>query len=76
MPIYDYRCRECGTLYDILHKGRELIEDVRCPKCGSLNHTKLMSLPSIRTGGKSAAGCDSRECEMDNACCGGACGLN
>jgi len=75
MPIYDYRCKDCGTLYDVLHKGKEIIEDNRCPSCGSMKYTKLLSLPSIISNGRSAAQCDSNACEMDKSCCGGACGL-
>jgi putative FmdB family regulatory protein len=76
MPIFDYRCTECKTHYDVLHKGKEIIEDIQCPTCGSVHYTKLISLPSIVTHGKSSAGCDSHTCEMDKSCCGGACGLN
>jgi putative FmdB family regulatory protein len=76
MPIFDYRCKDCGALYDILHKGKELIEDIQCPSCSSQQYTKLISLPGIISGGKSAAQCDSQSCDMNKSCCGGACGLN
>ncbi|MGD1046527.1 MAG: zinc ribbon domain-containing protein [Bacteroidota bacterium] len=76
MPIYDYRCNECKTLYDVLHKGKELIEDIQCPSCGSFHYTKLISLPSIITHEASTTHCDTSVCGMDKSCCGGACGLN
>lgn len=35
MPVYDYRCTSCNSTYDIFHKGKELTNDIVCPKCGS-----------------------------------------
>jgi putative FmdB family regulatory protein len=76
MPIFDYRCNECGAQYDVLHKGKEITEDIRCPSCGSHHYTKLMSLPSIIIHGTSASHCDTHSCGLDTSCCGGVCGLN
>jgi putative FmdB family regulatory protein len=76
MPIYDYRCNECKTLYDVFHKGKEIVEDIHCPLCGSVQYKKLMSLPTIVTHGKTAEQCDSNECGLDKSCCGTACGLH
>jgi putative FmdB family regulatory protein len=77
MPVYDYRCTDCNGTYDVFHKGREVIEDVICPSCGSDHHKKLMSIPVVSKGSTSN-GCDcaagtSRE---SGGCCGGSCGLN
>ena len=72
MPTYDYRCDQCGTVYDIFHKVREVEEDVVCPNCSSTRHTRLLSAPSIK-------GSASRE-ELppcgDASCCGGSCPMN
>jgi putative FmdB family regulatory protein len=73
MPIYDYRCDECGTTYDVLHKVREVAEDVVCPSCGSVRATRLISAPAVNTKGRqteSAPPCG------DASCCGGSCSLN
>lgn len=79
MPIYDYKCNECGNVYDILHKVRELKDDVICPSCGAMDHTRLISAPSVRMGGKSSpmnfGEGDVPPC-ADGGCCGGSCGLN
>jgi len=74
MPIYDYRCDDCGASYDVFHKVREVVEDVVCPSCHSSKHTRLISAPSIRmnsTTSKSAS-----ETPPPSCCVGGACGLN
>ena len=72
MPIYDYMCNACGTTYDIYHKVREVTEDVICPSCGSAQHTRLISAPSISMGGKQP---EAPSCG-DGSCCGGNCSLN
>lgn len=75
MPMYDYRCTDCGKTYDVYHKTRENIEDVVCPSCGSLNHKRLMSVASVSMGGSSSSASDAPSC-ASGECCGGACGLN
>lgn len=78
MPVYDYRCNDCGTLYDVYHKLKEVTEDVLCPHCGSAKHKKLISASSVAVGGKSGSSSFSEpSCESGGGCCGGgACGLN
>lgn len=72
MPIYDYRCDECGKTYDIFHKVREVEEDVVCPTCGSTKHTRLLSAPSFAM---KSAQAEVPSC-ANGGCCGGSCGLN
>lgn len=72
MPIYDYKCNACGSTYDIYHKVREVTEDVICPSCGSAQHTRLISAPSISMGGKQP---EVPSCG-DGSCCRGDCSLN
>ncbi len=78
MPIYDYRCNDCGTTYDIFHKVREVIEDIVCPSCHSTNHIRLLSAPNVSLSGSSArtsAEMYSSSCDT-GSCCGGACGVD
>jgi putative FmdB family regulatory protein len=76
MPVYDYRCTHCGTLYDVYHKAKEIKEDIVCPSCSSREHTKLMSVASVSVAGSSNLGASSHTCEMGGECCGGACSMN
>ncbi len=71
MPIYDYRCDNCGKVYDVFHKVKEVEEDVVCPECESAKHTRLLSAPGISVRG----GSDLPPCG-DGSCCGGSCGMN
>jgi putative FmdB family regulatory protein len=80
MPVYDYQCTNCNSTYDIFHKGKELADNIVCPKCKSNEHKKLMSAASISMG-NSGRGCESGNCGIDSGsygggCAGGMCGLN
>ncbi len=78
MPVYDYRCLDCNSTYDVYHKVREVQEDILCPSCGSRNHKKLMSVTQMSMGSGSTSDFSSPSapsCES-GSCCGGSCGLN
>jgi putative FmdB family regulatory protein len=78
MPMYDYRCNECGNHYDVFHKVREVAEDVVCPSCQSTRHTRLLSAPnvSIKGSGSAADFLPASSCETGGGCCGGWCNSN
>lgn len=62
MPIFEYRCKECGTQFEALVLSSKS-EEIECEKCGSRNTEKLMSTFSSagQSQGSSAAsgGCAS-----------------
>jgi putative FmdB family regulatory protein len=78
MPVYDYRCTECNSTYDVFHKGHEIKEDVACPSCGSTHHKKLMSIPIVSMGSTSSSSeySSGSSCDTGGCCSGDACGLN
>ena len=50
MPIYEYRCEECGHELDVLQKVSEpALTD--CPECESSSLRKLISAPNFRLKG-------------------------
>ncbi len=58
MPIFDYRCEQCGNRFD--HFFRSLEEEsklkVVCPRCGSSRLRKLVSIFGTgRSAGESCA---------------------
>ena len=53
MPLYDYRCRECGHKFEALKSNEEKDKDAECPVCGAKNPHRLISLFS---GGSKGSG--------------------
>jgi putative FmdB family regulatory protein len=75
VPIFEYRCLECQRDYEVFHKGRELLEDVVCPGCGSLQARKLMSVAAIAAHGASRPAPEGCAGDDRGGCCGGSCGM-
>jgi len=80
MPIYEYRCRDCGKDSEILL--RTYNEDsVQCPHCDSRELEKKWSAPGMVKAGDSGCGdvpCCGREqgCDLPKMQCpGGRCGM-
>ena len=44
MPIYEYRCPNCDTTFEVLVRSGE---GVACPQCGSSAVDKLVSAPFV-----------------------------
>jgi len=50
MPFYEYQCRACGKLTEVLQK----VSDAplrKCPECGKAQLVKLVSAPVFRLKG-------------------------
>lgn len=43
MPLYEYRCRSCGAVFEMLRRLKDADADMECPKCGSVEVEKLFS---------------------------------
>jgi putative FmdB family regulatory protein len=48
MPIYEYRCADCGTTTTVVTLSINAAVDPVCRRCGGRNMTKLVSRVSIR----------------------------
>lgn len=74
MPIYEYRCGGCGERYECLVFRSD--EAVQCPKCGSSDAHREMSVFGFKSGGdKGAAGSrmGSAGASSCSGCSGGSC---
>jgi len=60
MPMYEYRCRECGAKYEELVSSSQTTDsEVQCPECGKYQSEKLMSAfasSGVTSGGYSSSG--------------------
>jgi len=74
MPIYEYKCSDCGATSEIITVGNTSGDDVVCAKCGATKLEKKMSaaaLPKMaaRPTGKTCCGRDEK-CGGGPSCCG------
>ncbi len=66
MPIYEYKCRRCGYVFEQLYMRKHDEEAVRCPSCGKTETEKILSMFSSGKGGllsnagSSLSSCGSR----------------
>ena len=65
MPIFEYRCDDCGAAFEKLLRRSDAAE-VACPSCGRTHLTQQLSTFSARAGGA------SQSAELP-ACPGGMC---
>ncbi|MFC1984953.1 zinc ribbon domain-containing protein [Chloroflexota bacterium] len=47
MPIYDFRCQECGKVSEFLLSSSSDSRTLDCPGCGSQHLERLISAPSL-----------------------------
>jgi putative FmdB family regulatory protein len=47
MPIYDFRCQECGKVSEFLLPSSSDSRALDCPICGSRHLERLISAPSL-----------------------------
>ena len=70
MPLYEYRCSDCGRLFEKI--VRSWSEAVDCPSCSSATVEKQVSSFAMATGG----GGNVRAGGGGSCCGGGGCGCH
>jgi len=63
MPLYEYRCADCGAVFEELIGGKK--EIINCPTCGENNCEKLISSFAVPGGpgnGTCPTSCQKRSC--------------
>ena len=64
MPLYDYRCKECGHVVEMLEKVGSADERT-CPRCGSRRMDKLISRFGVRASTPTSGGsCPTGTCPL------------
>jgi len=72
MPVYRYKCEECGGVTQILQGVGKGEEEIRCKMCGSTRLVKLLPKSlSIRSSESEVSGCCgmTNPCENPKRCC-------
>ncbi|MFO7525867.1 MAG: zinc ribbon domain-containing protein [Ignavibacteriaceae bacterium] len=82
MPVFEYKCNDCNSKFEVLHKSSVNQEDVSCPECNSIHNKKLFSSFSASVEGSSSYSgdsCSTGNCNTNasfGGCSSGLCGLN
>jgi putative FmdB family regulatory protein len=75
MPIYEYRCEDCGTKFEKLVRRPAESNGIECPSCGQTHLKQELStfaaLPGGNTKSAEMPSCASGECRTP-----GVCGMN
>ena len=59
MPVYEFRCEECGEEFEKFVVSFSQVSSVKCPKCGSEKVVKKMSVCGIGGSTDAVSGCTS-----------------
>lgn len=61
MPVYEYRCRQCGQEFEIRASISEYAKglDAVCPHCGAKDIERVIPVAAILDGGGGNPGRDS-----------------
>jgi putative FmdB family regulatory protein len=54
MPLFEYRCKECGHVTEFLEKA-DAKGKHKCEQCGSTKTDKILSAFAVREGGTSGS---------------------
>jgi putative FmdB family regulatory protein len=75
MPIYEYRCDDCGTKFEKLVRRSTETDGLECPSCGQKHLQQEHSTFAAHAGGASKSAempsCPSGRCSNP-----GMCGMN
>ncbi len=77
MPIYDYKCKKCETVSEVLVRSSDG-QTIKCSSCGSTNVEKLLSASyMIKMGGsRPDVECCEKSSQCDSqSCSSGQCGM-
>ena len=57
MPIYEYRCRKCGEVFERFQKVNEGGDHLTCPYCGGKKPEKVLSSFSSSKSSEPSSSC-------------------
>ena len=57
MPIYEYRCEECGAVSEVLVRNTQRPVEVVCSTCESTKVSRIISIPGAVMTKSSAPSC-------------------
>jgi len=70
MPIFEYKCVDCGTKFEKLIRNSDT-NGLACPSCGTKELTQELSTFAAQSGSRSepmGGGCPAGMCRTPNVC--------
>ena len=74
MPIYEYRCEDCGTKFEKLVRRQGDVPGLECPSCGQKHLRQELSTFAAHSG--SHARSEMPVCPSGRCSNPGMCGMN
>jgi putative FmdB family regulatory protein len=75
MPLLEYRCSTCASLFERLVVRTEGADQAECPTCGTTSGQRVLSLfAQVRGGDGATTSAMAAPAAATGGCCGGACG--
>lgn len=71
MPIFEFRCLECGNVFEKLFINSDEKADIACPKCLATSFERVVSRTNYYMGagpGGKQANITSKSCGPDSRC--------
>ncbi len=72
MPIYEFKCKDCGEEFEVFLKRKEEILEVECKVCKSKNIKRLMSIVNSLIKGSEYSS-EKPQIAEQHTCPGGTC---
>ena len=70
MPVYEYLCKDCNTVFDALRAMAQADDSIACGNCMSANTVRKISLFAAHSQDRVVAGGSAGGC---GSCSSGAC---
>ncbi|MBW1769461.1 MAG: zinc ribbon domain-containing protein [Deltaproteobacteria bacterium] len=71
MPIFEFRCIECGNFFEKLFLRADEKADIECPACGSVSFERVVSRINYAMGpgqGGKQPNISAKSCGSGNQC--------
>jgi putative FmdB family regulatory protein len=72
MPIYEYKCQDCGSRFEKLIRRSSDVPGLECPSCGKKHLSQELSTFAAHSGGSGKSAdlpvCPSGRCSNPGMC--------
>ncbi len=64
MPLYEYKCSDCGEQFETLVTSRDKANKATCPSCGSGKTERMLSTFAVGKPSAPASSCATGTCPL------------